>query len=194
MALSNGIRIWFKGIESVLIITPTRHGEHRGFFGETYSLKRYAELGVDVEFVQDNHSLSALPGTMRGLHFQAPPHAQAKLVRCGRGAIFDVVVDIRKGSSTYGHWVGHELTAENGHQIYVPIGFAHGFVTLCTNSEIVYKCSDYYDPETEGALIWNDPEIGIDWPVTTDLTISDKDKTAKLLTEFESPFVFGVIS
>ena len=194
MALSNRIRIGFKGMENVLIITPTRHGDHRGFFGETYSLKRYAELGVDVKFVQDNHSLSALPGTMRGLHFQAPPHAQAKLVRCGRGAIFDVAVDIRKGSSTYGHWVGHELTAENGHQIYVPIGFAHGFVTLCTNSEIVYKCSDYYDPETEGALIWNDPEIGIDWPVTTDLTISDKDKTAKLLTEFESPFVFGVIS
>jgi dTDP-4-dehydrorhamnose 3,5-epimerase len=144
MALSNGIRIGFKGMENVLIITPTRHGDHRGFFGETYSLKRYAEFGVDVEFVQDNHSLSALPGTLRGLHFQAPPHAQAKLVRCGRGAIFDVVVDIRKGSSAYGHWVGHELTAENGHQIYVPIGFAHGFVTLCTNSEIVYKCSDYY--------------------------------------------------
>ena len=179
MALSNGIRIGFKGMESVLIITPTRHGDNRGFFGETYSLKRYAELGVDVKFVQDNHSLSALPGTMRGLHFQASPHAQAKLVRCGRGAIFDVVVDIRKGSSTYGQWVGHELTAENGHQMYVPIGFAHGFVTLCTNSEIVYKCSDYYAPETEGALIWNDPEIGIDWPVTTDLTISDKDKIAK---------------
>ena len=144
--------------------------------------------------MQDNHSLSVRVGTLRGLHFQAPPSAQAKLVRCGRGAIFDVAVDIRKGSPTYGHWVGYELNEDNGHQLYVPIGFAHGFLTLRPNSEIVYKCSDYYAPETEGALIWNDSDIGIDWPVTNELTISDKDKVANMLKDFESPFIFGVNS
>ena len=181
-------------MESVLKIEPKRHGDHRGFFAETYSRARYSDRGIRHEFVQDNHSLSALVGTLRGLHFQAPPHAQAKLVRCGRGAIFDVAVDIRNGSPTYGHWVGHELTEDNGHQLYVPIGFAHGFLTLRPNSEIVYKCSDYYAPETEGALIWNDPDIGIDWPITNELTISDKDKAANMLKDFESPFIFGVNS
>ena len=161
------------------------------FLGETYSLKRYAELGVDVKFVQDNHSLSALPGTLRGLHFQAPPHAQAKLVRCGRGAIFDVAVDIRKGSPTYGNWEGYELTAENGDQLYVPVGFAHGFVTLEPDSEIVYKCSDYYAPETEGSVLWNDPDIGIDWPTVSGPILSDKDAAAPLLSDLESPFTFG---
>ena len=134
-------------------IEPKRHGDHRGFFAETYSRARYSDLGIRDEFVQDNHSLSAHVGTLRGLHFQAPPHAQAKLVRCGRGAIFDVAVDIRQGRPTYGHWVGHELTEDYGHQLYVPIGFAHGFLSLRPNSEIVYKCSDYCAPETEGALI-----------------------------------------
>ena len=118
-------------------IEPKRHGDHRGFFAETYSRARYSDLGIRHEFVQDNHSLSAHVGTLRGLHFQAPPHAQAKLVRCGRGAIFDVALDIRQGSLTYGHWVGHELTEDYGHQLYVPIGFAHGFLTLRPNSEIV---------------------------------------------------------
>ena len=125
------------------VIFPPRFVDHRGFFGETYSLRRYAEMGIDVEFVQDNHSLSRAVGTLRGLHFQAPPAAQGKLVRCGRGAIFDVAVDIRRGSPTYGQWKGHELTAENGHQLYVPVGFAHGFVTLEPDSEIVYKCTGY---------------------------------------------------
>ena len=115
-------------------------------------------------------------------------------MRCGRGAIFDVAVDIRNGSPTYGHWVGHELTEDNGHQLYVPIGFAHGFLTLRPNSEIVYKCSDYYAPETEGALTWNDPDIGIDWPITNELTISDKDKAANMFKDFDSPFIFGVNS
>lgn len=181
-------------MESVLKIEPKRHGDHRGFFAETYSCARYSDLGIRHEFVQDNHSLSALVGTLRGLHFQGPPHAQAKLVRCGRGAIFDVSVDIRQGSPTYGHWVGHELTEDNGHQLYVPIGFAHGFLTLHPNSEIVYKCSDYYAPETEGALIWNDPDIGIDWPTTNELTISEKDKAANMFKDFESPFIFGINS
>jgi dTDP-4-dehydrorhamnose 3,5-epimerase len=181
-------------MESVLKIEPKLHGDHRGFFAETYSRARYSDLGIRHEFVQDNHSLSAHVGTLRGLHFQGPPHAQAKLVRCGRGAIFDVSVDIRQGSPTYGHWVGHELTEDNGHQLYVPIGFAHGFLTLHPNSEIVYKCSDYYAPETEGALIWNDPDIGIDWPTTNELTISEKDKAANMFKDFESPFIFGVNS
>lgn len=127
-------------------------------------------------------------GTVRGLHFQAPPHAQAKLVRCGRGAIFDVAVDIRRSSPTYGQWVGYELSATNGAQLYIPEGFAHGFVTLEPDSEIIYKCSDYYAPETEGALHWDDPDIGIELPLTGDAILSEKDATAPLLADLESPF------
>jgi len=178
-------------IETVIHIKPQRHGDHRGFFAETYSRRKYSELGIDVGFVQDNHSLSREVGTLRGLHFQAPPHAQAKVVRCGRGAIFDVAVDIRRGSPTYGEWEGYELTAENGDQLYVPVGFAHGFLTLEPDSEIVYKCSDYYAPETEGAIRWSDPDIGIDWPTGSDPILSDKDAAAHLLSDLESPFVFG---
>ena len=176
---------------SLIHISPQRHGDHRGFFAETYSRRKYSELGIDVEFVQDNHSLSREVGTLRGLHFQAPPHAQAKLVRCGRGAIFDVAVDIRRGSPTYGEWKGYELTAENGDQLYVPVGFAHGFLTLEPDSEIVYKCSDYYAPETEGSVLWNDPDIGIDWPTEAEPILSNKDAFAPLFSDFESPFIFG---
>ena len=172
------------------MIEPDRFGDHRGFFAETYSRRVYAELGVDVEFVQDNHSLSAAVGTVRGLHFQMPPHAQAKLVRCGRGAIFDVAVDIRKGSPTFGQSVGYELTAENGAQVFVPAGFAHGFMTLQPDSEIIYKCSDYYAPETEGAVRWDDPAIGIDWPLQGDAILSDKDVVAPILADLDSPFQF----
>ncbi len=175
----------------LIYIRPKRYSDHRGFFAETYSCRKYSELGIDIEFVQDNHSLSRDIGTLRGLHFQAPPHEQAKLVRCGRGAIFDVAVDIRRGSPTYGQWEGYQLTADNGHQLYVPIGFAHGFVTMEPNSEIVYKCSDYYAPETEGAVLWNDPKIGIEWPTNTDPILSDKDAAAPLLADLESPFIFG---
>ena len=175
----------------MILIKAKRHGDHRGFFAETYSRRKYSELGVDDDFVQDNHSLSRDVGTLRGLHFQAPPHAQAKLVRCGRGALFDVAVDIRKGSPTYGRWEGYKLTAENGEQLYLPVGFAHGFVTLEPDSEIVYKCSDYYAPETEGAILWNDPDIGIDWPIDVDPILSEKDAVATLLSELESPFIFG---
>ena len=176
---------------SLIHIKLKRHGDHRGFFAETYSRRKYFELGIDVEFVQDNHSLSREVGTLRGLHFQAPPHAQAKLVRCGRGALFDVAVDIRRGSPSYGQWKGYELTVENGNQLYIPVGFAHGFVTLMPDSEIVYKCSDYYAPETEGAVLWNDPEIGIDWPTDTSPILSNKDAFAPLLSDLESPFIFG---
>jgi dTDP-4-dehydrorhamnose 3,5-epimerase len=173
------------------LIKLKRHGDRRGFFSETYSRNKYSKLGIDVEFVQDNHSLSREVGTLRGLHFQAPLHAQAKLVRCGRGAIFDVAVDIRRGSPTYGQWKGFELTAQNGEQLYIPVGFAHGFVTLEPDSEIVYKCSDYYAPETEGSVLWNDPDIGIDWPTVAEPILSDKDAVAPLLSDLESPFIFG---
>jgi len=176
-------------MDQLQYLTPVRYGDHRGFFAETYSLRKYAELGITAEFVQDNHSLSRDVGTLRGLHFQAPPAAQGKLVRCGRGAIFDVAVDIRKGSPTYGKWEGFELTAENGHQLYVPVGFAHGFVTLEVDSEIVYKCTDYYAPETEGAVRWD--SCGIDWPLQGDPILSDKDLLAPKLHDLDSPFVYG---
>ena len=178
-----------RSFSNVLLITPPRYGDNRGFFGETYSRRRYAEMGIDVEFVQDNHSLSRAVGTLRGLHFQAPPAAQGKLVRCGRGAIFDVAVDIRRGSPTYGQWQGYELTAENGHQVFVPVGFAHGFMTLETDSEIIYKCTDYYAPETEGAVHWD--SCGIDWPLSVDPILSDKDAIAAALADFDSPFIYG---
>ena len=171
------------------LIENKRFIDKRGFFRETYSRRRYEEHGIDVEFVQDNHSFSYTVGTLRGLHYQAPPAAQGKLVRCGRGAIFDVAVDIRRGSPTYGQWDGYELSAENGHQLYVPIGYAHGFVTLKPDSEIVYKCTDYYAPETEGAVRWD--SCGIEWRLSSDPILSDKDAIAPALTDFDSPFVYG---
>jgi dTDP-4-dehydrorhamnose 3,5-epimerase len=182
------MRILKTDLAGILMIEPDRFGDHRGFFAETYSQRVYAGLGVVENFVQDNHSLSAEIGTVRGLHFQAPPHAQAKLVRCGRGAIFDVAVDIRKGSATYGKWVGYELSAENGAQLFIPAGFAHGFTTLQPDSEIIYKCSDYYAPGTEGALRWDDPAIGIDWPLQGAAILSDKDAVAPMLADLDSPF------
>lgn len=175
-------------LEGVFLITPRRFGDNRGFFSESYSRKSLAEQGIDIEFVQDNHSLSSQVGTVRGLHFQAPPHAQDKLVRCGKGALFDVAVDIRRGSPTYGKWVGYELSFENGRQLLVPAGFAHGFITLQPDTEIIYKCSDYYAPETEGAVVWDDPAIGIDWPLDVAPVLSDKDAAARPLAELDTPF------
>lgn len=176
-------------MKELLLIETQRFGDYRGYFEEVYSRTKFRELGIEDEFVQDNHSVSTKMGTLRGLHFQSPPHAQAKLVRCGRGAIFDVAVDIRRGSPTYGKWEGFELTAENGHQLYVPVGFAHGFVTLEADSEIVYKCTDYYAPETEAAVLWN--SCGIEWPLSGDPILSDKDQEAPPLADFDSPFVYG---
>jgi dTDP-4-dehydrorhamnose 3,5-epimerase len=178
-------------LSGVVVITPARFGDHRGFFSESYSAKALAEHGINIPFVQDNHSLSMTPGTIRGLHFQAPPHAQDKLVRCGRGALFDVAVDIRTGSPTYGQWFGVELSFENGKQLLVPAGFAHGFVTRAPETEIIYKCSDYYAQRTEGAVAWDDPDIGIDWDMG-DLTpvLSDKDANAPSLADLNSPFTF----
>lgn len=175
-------------IPAVFLLEVRRFGDHRGFFAETYNEKHYKSLGLNDNFVQDNQSLSAEVGTVRGLHFQSPHHAQAKLIRCGRGAIFDVAVDIRRGSPTYGKWVGHELNAENGKQMFIPTGFAHGFMTLLPNSEIIYKCSDYYAPEMEGSLLWNDPMIAIDWPLKAASVLSEKDAAAPQLSNLNSPF------
>lgn len=178
-------------LPGVKLITPRRFGDHRGFFAETYNSGVFEEAGIDTAFVQDNHSLSQTKGTVRGLHFQGLPHAQVKFVRCGRGALFDVAVDIRCGSPTYGKWVGFELSFENGQQLLIPAGFAHGFMTLTEDTEIVYKCSDFYAPETEGALIWNDPDIGIDWPLQgITPVLSDKDAEAPKLADLTSPFTW----
>ncbi|MBE9640221.1 dTDP-4-dehydrorhamnose 3,5-epimerase [Salipiger mangrovisoli] len=178
-------------LSGVLILTPRRFGDHRGFFSESWNAARMAEAGLDYAFVQDNHSLSRETGTVRGLHFQAPPHAQAKLVRCGRGRLFDVAVDIRKGSPTYGQWVGEELSFENGRQLMIPAGFLHGFITLEPDTEIIYKCTDYYAPDCDGAVRFDDPEIGIDWGVDTGAAVlSEKDAAAPLLKDFDSPFIY----
>lgn len=177
-------------LAGVVVITPARHRDPRGFFSESYNARALATHGIDITFVQDNHSLSERAGTLRGLHFQAPPHAQAKLVRCGKGALFDVAVDIRVGSPTYGRWFGAELSFDNGRQMLVPAGFAHGFVTLQPDTEIIYKCSAYYDRASEGAVLWNDPDIGIQWGDVSDPFLSDKDAVAPLLGELKSPFVF----
>ena len=175
-------------LPGVLILTPARFGDARGFFSESWNKARLAEHGIEMEFVQDNHSLSTRVGSVRGLHFQAPPHAQDKLVRCGRGALFDVAVDIRKGSPTYGHWFGVELSAENGRQLLVPKGFLHGFVTRAPDTEICYKCTDYYAPECDGAVRWD--SCGIDWGIDGNPVLSAKDATAPALAEFDSPFVW----
>ncbi len=173
-------------LPGVLILTPQRFGDARGFFSESWNRKRMAEHGLALDFVQDNHSMSAEPGTIRGLHFQAPPHAQDKLVRCGQGALFDVAVDIRKGAPTYGQWVGVELTAENGRQLLVPAGFLHGFITRQPMTEIIYKCTDYYAPDCDGAVRWD--SCGIDWGFDGPPILSDKDAAAPPLAGFDSPF------
>lgn len=185
----------FLPLAGLAVITPRRFGDDRGFFAETWSRRALSEAGIDTDFVQDNHSLSRHKGTVRGLHFQTPPHGQAKLVRCGRGRLFDVAVDLRRGSPTYGQWAGVELSAENGKQLFIPIGFAHGFMTREDDTEIVYKCSDYYAPAHDGGIRWNDPAVGIDWDLAglglaEASAISGKDAAAPLLADFDSPFVY----
>ena len=178
-------------LPGVVMLTPRRFGDARGFFSEVYNRDAYAGLGIDVEFVQDNHSLSREVGVVRGLHFQSPPHAQAKLVRVGAGRVLDVAVDIRRGSPTYGRWVGVELSADAGNQLYIPVGFLHGFAVLEPNSELLYKCSDFYAPDCDGAVRFDDPDIGIDWGIDPKAAIlSDKDAKAPLLKDFVSPFVY----
>lgn len=175
-------------LEGVKILTPARHGDARGFFSESWNRARMVEAGLDIDFVQDNHSLSAQVDTVRGLHFQAPPHAQTKLVRCGRGVLFDVAVDIRRGSPTYGHWIGVELSFENGKQLLVPAGFAHGFVTRSPDTEIIYKCSDYYAPDSDRGVHWD--SCGVDWGLSGAPVLSDKDASAPRFADFDSPFIY----
>ncbi|MEL6362227.1 MAG: dTDP-4-dehydrorhamnose 3,5-epimerase [Pseudomonadota bacterium] len=177
-------------LDGVLILTPSRFGDHRGFFSESWNRKTLEKEGVFLpEFVQDNHSLSAQVGTVRGLHFQAPPDSQGKLVRCGRGRLFDVAVDIRRGSPTYGQWAGTELSFENGRQLWVPEGFLHGFMTLEPDTEIIYKCTDYYAPQSDGAVHWD--SCGIEWPLEGITPIlSDKDSKAPRLEDFDTPCVW----
>ncbi len=179
------------GLPGVLTLTPRRFGDARGWFSEVWNRQVLAEAGISVDFVQDNHSHSRNVGTVRGLHFQSPPHAQAKLVRCGRGRVFDVAVDIRKGSPAFGKWTGVELSAENGRQVLIPAGFLHGFVTREPESELLYKCSDYYAPDCDGAVRFDDPDLGIDWGIDPDAAIlSDKDRAAPLFRNFATPFVY----
>ncbi len=179
-------------LEGILILTPRRFGDHRGFFSESWNRKVMADHGINYDFVQDNHSLSHQTGTIRGLHFQAPPHAQAKLVRCGRGALFDVAVDIRRGSPTYGQWVGVELSADNGRQLLIPAGFLHGFATRLPDTEVIYKCTDYYAPAADGTVRFDDPDIGVQWGIDpAQAVLSDKDAAAPWLRDFETPFIYG---
>jgi dTDP-4-dehydrorhamnose 3,5-epimerase len=173
-------------ILDLLVIVPTRHGDSRGFFSESWNSRAMAEAGIDIAFVQDNHSMSETAGTLRGLHFQSPPHAQAKLVRCGRGRLLDVVVDVRKGSPSFGKWHSEVLSYENGRQLLVPEGFLHGFLTLTPMTEIIYKCSDFYNYEADGAVLWD--SCGIDWGLKSPPLLSPKDANAQPLSEFDSPF------
>lgn len=174
-------------LPDVLILTPDRFGDDRGWFSETFNAARLRGLGIVTVWVQDNHSLSAKSGTLRGLHYQRPPHAQDKLVRCTRGAILDVAVDFRAGSACYGKWVGVELSPDNRRQLLVPKGFLHGFVTLEAGTEVQYKCSDVYAPECDGAVRWDDPDLAINWGVT-DPVLSAKDAAAPWFRDVTSPF------
>ena len=163
-------------IYDVKIVWPDKFGDHRGFFSETFNSEKFKLSGLDLSFCQDNHSLSEKAGTLRGLHFQINPHAQGKLLRVTRGAIYDVAVDIRAGSPTFGEWVGYEISAKLWNQIFIPVGFAHGFCTLEDNTEVIYKVTAPYSPENERGLAWNDDELAIDWPIVNDAPIlSEKD-------------------
>ena len=176
-------------LPGVLIRTPRRFSDDRGFFSEVWNRDTLRRLGIDIDFVQDNHSLSRDVGVLRGLHYQAPPHAQDKLVRVGVGAVFDIVVDVRVGSPTYGQWLGTELSAENGRQIFIPKGFLHGFVTLQPNSELLYKCSDVYAPGCDGSVHFADPDLAIDWGIDpAQAILSAKDQAAIRFADFQSPF------
>ena len=168
-------------LDGVLVIRPDVHGDHRGFFLETYHMEKYAEGGLDVRFVQDNHSKSAR-GTLRGLHAQLR-RPQGKLVRAVEGAVFDVAVDVRRGSPTFGQWYGETLTADNFLQLYVPTGFVHGFYVLSDVAQVEYKCTDLYDPGGELSVLWNDPDIGIEWPLDGEPLLSKKDAEGLLLKD-----------
>ena len=174
-------------LKDAYLITPQVFRDARGFFLESYSKQKFQAAGIDIEFVQDNRSLSTQKGVLRGLHFQNPPHAQAKLVSVTRGKVFDVIVDLRKGSETFGRWQGFELSAENFQMLLVPRGFAHGFMTLEDDTEFQYKCDEFYHPESDSGIVWNDPTLKIDWPVENPI-LSEKDQKLGAFEDFKSPF------
>ena len=175
-------------IQGVVIVEPKVFGDHRGYFFESFSEKDFAEAVGEVKFVQDNESKSSY-GVLRGLHFQKPPHAQAKLVRVVKGRVLDVAVDLRKGSPTFGKHVAVELTEENHRQLFIPRGFAHGFAVLSDEAVFQYKCDNYYAPQSEGSVLWNDPDIGIEWGIPSeDVMLSEKDRNAPLLKDLGDVF------
>jgi len=176
-------------IPGVLLLNPRYFNDARGYFVETYNVRAARNAGLMAEFVQDNQALSLKRGTVRALHFQVPPKAQAKLVRVLRGSIYDVAVDLRSGSSSYGRWVGATLTAQGGEQIFVPRGFAHGYCTLEDGTEVAYKVDDYYAPDCERGLAWDDPTLNVSWPVSSpDAVLSDKDRKLPAFADFATPF------
>jgi dTDP-4-dehydrorhamnose 3,5-epimerase len=175
-------------LEGPILLEPAIHGDPRGFFVETYRKNEYAKLGIEEDFVQDNHSRSTR-GVVRGIHFQLPP-GQAKLVRVARGAIFDAVVDLRRGSPTYGQWEAHELSEENMRQLYVPIGFGHGFCVTSDVADVIYKVSGYYDPSIERGIAYDDPDVGVEWPSDVELLVSERDATAPRLSEVADDLPF----
>jgi dTDP-4-dehydrorhamnose 3,5-epimerase len=178
-------------IPDVLLVTMRKFADRRGHFMETYSRQNFSRLGIDCDFVQDNQSTSAKRGTVRGLHFQNPPAPQAKLVRVLKGSIFDVAVDIRRGSPTFGRWCSTVVTAEAGEQVFIPRGFAHAFCTLEADTAVAYKVDGYYAPDCESGIIWNDPDIAIDWPVAADdVLLSEKDAVLPRLVDVQSPFPY----
>jgi dTDP-4-dehydrorhamnose 3,5-epimerase len=181
------------GLEGPLLITPVRHGDARGFFSEVYRSDLLAAHGIAAVFVQDNHAASAQRGVVRGLHYQVPPSAQGKLVRCARGAVLDVVVDIRRGSPTFGRYVATELSARNWRQMWVPPGFAHGYVTLTAETEVLYKVTSYYDPDAERGIAWDDPALAIDWRLpAAEAILSAKDRSNPRLADADVAFTYGL--
>lgn len=183
------MKIEHTSLNGPAIITPTRFGDHRGFFSQTFVAQTLIDAGISDQWMQDNHSFSAERGVVRGLHWQSPPFAQAKLVRVTRGAILDIIVDIRRGSPTYGQHIGVELSAENWQQLYVPCGFAHGFCTLTDETEVLYKVSAGYAPAHEGGLFWADPDLAIEWPVNKEQAIlSERDLKWQAFSLLDSPF------
>jgi len=179
-------------ITEIIIIEPKILGDHRGWFTESYSKEKYRSFGINADFIQDNHSFTAKKGTLRGLHFQTEPKAQSKLLRCIRGKIFDVAVDIRKGSPTYLKWVGIETSEENKKQIFIPKGFAHGFLTLSDNVEIEYKVDEYYSPECDRCIRFDDPTFGIEWGISNP-ALSEKDMNAPIFNTSDTHFLFKKI-
>jgi dTDP-4-dehydrorhamnose 3,5-epimerase len=175
-------------LEGAFLIKPKVFEDQRGFFLESYSKEKFKQAGIDADFVQDNHSMSTQKGVLRGLHFQKPPHAQTKLVRVTKGSVFDVVVDLRKDSKTFGKWEGFKLSAENKLMLLVPRGFAHGFCTLENNTEFMYKVDGFYAPEADSGIIWNDSRLNIKWPLQREPIVSEKDAKLQTFEKLNSPF------